>query len=429
MTDKKILVLSTYPIAGEALHGGQKRAKAMVEHYRNTFGEAKYIAIFHKKFTDEYGPEDIPIEDPKIIDAMDNAALASDLMSGEAIYKDASVKRKLKKAIAEYRPDVIQVEQIYPFAGIMPLLQEMSFKPKILVLSSQNDETRLKKDIFSGIDMPEQEKQAFIRKISSLEKRASRECDLVVAVNDSDARWHKKLGAKKCIVIPNGISKITPTPAALRHWKKFKKEHGIDSLATFVGSAHPPNLFGFKNMIGTDLSFLPKRSGIALAGGVSHYIQGDYGIDAPWAKKFWKRAWPLGKLSDDNLAGLIQESDVMLLPIVSGVGSNLKTAEAILADKKIVATRLAFRTFEKYDSLPNIWFADNIEDFKKAVMVAMRSKKMQRSEEESTLAGKVQWQYGLEPLSRTLEIMVDGFLRTALRRLRHQMGALKRHLF
>ncbi len=421
--NKKILILSTYPVE-EPLHGGQKRVEAIIKFYKDHFLDVKFVAVFHRKYFDKYGVDDIPIEDAGIIKNMEEAPFASDLISGEAIYYDTNTRQRLKLLLQQYRPDIIQMEQIYPFAGIELLLPEISLKPK-LILSAQNDETRLKKDIFSGIRMPKKEKERLLEKIEGLEKRAIKNANLVIAVNKSDAQKYVELGAKKCIVIPNGIAKITPTPAALAHWRKFKDDHKVEKLVTFVGSAHPPNLTGFHEMIGTDLSFLPNTACIMLAGGISNYIQQEYGSDKAWAKKFWKKAWPLGSLSDDNLAGLIQQSEVIVLPIVYGVGSNLKTAEAILADKKVVATTLAFSTFEEYRALPNIHLADSQQNFKQSIIDAIDSAQVKRSQKQMELAEKVQWQYCLEPLGDTLEALAYGRTVTTLKHIKRNL--VERH--
>ena len=410
--DKKILLLSTYPIE-ESLHGGQKRVKAIRDFYVEKFDDVKFVAVFHKKFFDKYGRDDIPIEDPLVINKIEKSPFVSDMISGDAIYDDKKVRQRIKALLLEYKPDIIEFEQIYPFSGFEKVLKETNLNSK-LILNSQNNETLLKESILSGIGVTSETKQALLGKIKELEEKITKRVDLVIAVNESDAADHVKLGAKKCIVAPNGIEKVEPTPAAIAHWQKFKREHGVEKLVTFVGSAHPPNLIGFQEMIGQNLEFLPAKTCIMLAGGVSNYIQQEYGSESATAKRFWKRAWPLGNLSDDNLAGLIQESEVIILPIVRGVGSNLKTAEALLADKKVVATNLAFRTFEQYSNLPNIYFADTQETFKKSIVTALNSSKIKRTPEQTARAQKVQWRYCLTPINDALSVMLKGKLRTKL---------------
>src|SRR4051794_36685524 len=114
---------------------------------------------------------------------------------------------------------------------------------------------------------------------------------------------------------------------------------------------------GFVEMVGKDSSFLPEGNKIVLAGGISEYFRATY--QGQKYVKFWKNILPLGFLSEEHLTGLLAQSDIILLPITSGGGSNLKTAEAILSGKKIVATNFAFCGFEKYARLPNIYIANS----------------------------------------------------------------------
>ncbi len=405
MRHKRILVLSTYPVE-EPLHGGQKRVQATLDFYKSIFGEVRFVAVSHGRFYDKYGPHDLIIKDQKIIKEMERVPYLSDLISGEAIYEDKYVRSKLGKMMNEFKPDVIETVQIFPYVGLKKILSELRIRPKI-ILNSQNDETRLKRDILEGVKIPSAEKQVYLNRVERLEEKCSKEADLVIAVNQSDADRHIELGAKKCVVIPNGISKVVPTQAALDHWLKFKKEKEVDNLITFVGSAHPPNLIGFETMVGYDLNFLPEKTCLMLAGGVSNHIQQELVMKKNnQAKQFWQRAWPLGNLSDDNLAGLIRISDVIILPITSGVGSNLKTAEAILADKKVVATHLAFKTFESFSTLPNIYFAKNQDSFKESIVTALRTQKVKRNNKQQALARKVQWKYCLTPLRRHIELLM-----------------------
>jgi hypothetical protein len=61
----------------------------------------------------------------------------------------------------------------------------------------------------------------------------------------------------------------------------------------------------------------------------------------------------------------------VLLPINYGGGSNVKTAEAISAGCKIVATPHAFRGFEAFKTGTNIALADTSEEFCSALDAAL----------------------------------------------------------
>src|ERR1035437_3212931 len=128
MINKKILVISTYPIK-TAHHGGQKRVSAIVEAYKKVFSSVKFVAIFHRGFYSSFSGSDIPVtgETRKKIEM---SPLTGDIVLGEAIYKDKAVKHKMTKVLRKYRPDIIEVSQVFPYLGLEPLLKELGMKPK-----------------------------------------------------------------------------------------------------------------------------------------------------------------------------------------------------------------------------------------------------------------------------------------------------------
>lgn len=405
MINKKILIVSTYPIENP-LHGGQKRAKAIFDYYRTLFSDVKFVAITNGKY--EQSSDDITIEDKKILKEIDTSPLFGDIIAGAAIKKDLAVNDKLKRKIISFKPDLVQVEQIYGHAELKGLLDSLGMKPKI-ILSSQNVEYEMKKQMVQKLNI--KDAGEYLKRIKTLEKKAVLTSNLVVAVSKSDKERFEEIGAKNVVILPNGIEKIVPTREALAHWQKFKKDNKIKNLVTFVGSAHPPNFIGLDALVGSDLSFLPAGTALALAGSASEYIQEKYGFWEKQNTNFWQNAVPLGRLSDDNLAGLIQESEVIILPIVSGGGSNLKTAEAILSGKKIVATEYAFRSFEKYINLPNIYFANTSAEFKRSIKKALRSEYIKLSIRQNKLIEKVQWRYQLKRLNKPIRLLALGSVR------------------
>jgi hypothetical protein len=161
----------------------------------------------------------------------------------------------------------------------------------------------------------------------------------------------------------------------------------------FVGSAHPPNWTGFNDMIGKGLGFMPYDARIVVAGSICDYFEREISSGSLdiGDVTFWLRAFSAGRLSEDRLGALIHESDIMLLPITEGGGSNLKTAEAILANKKVVATRHALRSFEWFAGFPNVWLADNASDFRKSISEALATDFKPRTSAQQTQAKQVEW--------------------------------------
>jgi hypothetical protein len=67
-----------------------------------------------------------------------------------------------------------------------------------------------------------------------------------------------------------------------------------------------------------------------------------------------RRVHVVGILDAADLAALKDMAHTFVLPVTSGGGSNLKTAEALYARRNVVATPFAMRGFEAFGDLPGL---------------------------------------------------------------------------
>jgi hypothetical protein len=390
MNHKRLLLLSTYPIKNPQ-HGGQKRTAAIVEAYQKQFSEVRHSAVYFKSFYSDYDADDIPLSTESEQLVM-QSPLTGDIVSGYAIFNDPIVKAKMTALIQEFAPDIIHVEQPYPYLGLKPLLEELNVHPKI-VFGSQNIEAPMKREILEGYGTPEAAIQTAELTIANLETELSKISDLVIACTSSDMKAHAAMGAQNLVLAANGIAKNSASPAAKLHWKNKFAGLGITQTVLFVGSAHPPNWAGFLQMVGKGLGFMSYNARIVAAGSISDYFDREIITSNQTIEDatFWLRAFSAGRLSEDRLVALIEQCDVILLPITEGGGSNLKTAEAILADKKVVTTHHALRSFEWFKDFPNVWVADTQADFQKAITEALAAPRHERSATQQVIAEQVEW--------------------------------------
>lgn len=390
MVHKKILLLSTYPIKNPQ-HGGQKRTRAIYEAYRDNFTAVRHSAVFFRGFYSDYDAEDIPLSHISEQLVM-RSPLTGDIVCGEAIYKDPVVKKRISKLLLELKPDIVHIEQPFPYLGLRPLLEELGLKPKI-IFGSQNIEAPMKQEILEGADMPSNMIKDAVDTISELEHSLSMASDLVVACTADDMKAHMKMGAKKTVLAPNGVAPIKSNQRARAHWATAFKRLEVKNLVLFVGSAHPPNWTGFLQMVGKSLGFITADTRIVIAGSISDYFEREIKSEAMNIEDatFWLRAFSAGRLSEERLGALIEQCDIMLLPITEGGGSNLKTAEAILANKKVIATNHALRSFEWFKHFPNVWVADSRRDFQKSIQEALEAPFYNRTTEQAQHAQRVRW--------------------------------------
>lgn len=395
--NNNILVVGTYPIL-HPRHGGQKRLSAIVQEYKKSFLNVKYVSVFFDGFYSKYSSDDIALgkHGQQLVY---QSPLTGDIICGEAIFYDPEVKNKFTKLLQKYAPDIIHIEQPYPYLGLKLLLDELGLNVK-LIFGSQNIEGPMKAEILEGYGTPQDVIDGAVEKINRIEIELSQDADLVVACTKADLAGHKAMGARHLVLAANGVELPDIKTRDIRYWHEEFMKQDIIQTAVFIGSAHPPNWAGFTSMVSKNLGFVKNNQRIVIAGSISDYaereIKGDT-FDIGDAT-FWLRAYSAGRLSEERLVGLIAESDVILLPITEGGGSNLKTAEAIIADKKVVTTSHALRSFEWFKDYPNVWVADTQKDFQAAIMQAFDAKKIKRTPEETEKARTVLWEHCLHQL-------------------------------
>ncbi len=390
---KKILIMSTFPIE-RAHHGGSKRVKAIVEQYRGRFASVKFVAVFSRFAYPIHALSDIPVslETDRVIKK--NLEF-EDVICGRAVYDDAKVRERVVKLLTAYRPDIIQIEQIYPYLGLKRILAEMpNYKPRI-ILSSHNIESQMKRETYErigkGLDI--------LDELEATETELVRLAEFVATVGAQDAKVFKQMGAKKVVVAPNGISPIAQVPRDTAFWRGRFAKKDFRLTYGYVSSAHLPNWHGFLEVVGNAMGFLEPDVRMVLAGSLSDYVVELYKKPRTIAEvTFWQRVYPAGRLTEARLAGLLGALDVILLPITSGGGSNLKTAEAILSGKKIVGTSYAFREYEQFMDFPNVWVADDAAAFRAAMQAAAITDYVELTAEQHQAVRVVLWENCLHGL-------------------------------
>ncbi len=390
MAKKHILVVNTFPIKG-ALTGGQKREEAIVASYKKAFDAVQYVGVFFKEHYKAYDPTDIPIP-PELVETMRQSPYTGDIVCGKAIYDNPTIKRKMTTLLKRFKPDVVQIEQVFPYFGMKPLLEELDMHPQI-VFSSHNVEALHKREILESVGMLKHEIGPVVEEINAVELDLTRTSSLVIACTESDRKYYETHGAKKTVMARNGMAPIKTTEEALEKWKQFFAERGINKKAVFIGSAHPPNWVGFESMIGTGVGFMPFDSRILLVGGISDYFEQNFHQEYnPHHLTFWQRVIPCDRPDNDNLAAIIKLADVIILPMTEGGGSNLKTAEAVLSGRPVVGTSHAFRSFDELKHLPNVHIADKPDEFRKAIVTAMHEPINPRNAAQKKMADSVLWE-------------------------------------
>jgi hypothetical protein len=359
-----VVLFSTYPIQ-KPQHGGQVRAKALADAYKQAGFEVHSLAVYVAEAysADRVGPLDIAFDaqDPR----WHGSPHTTDFMSGLFAAKDEPTYRKIRGSLPA-RIDLLHLEQPW----LLPLVERLRTEPRCanskLVYGSQNIEEPLKR---AALSQGRGQDEDLLGKIHDLEVNAVRGATLVFAASRADQAALERMGAKQVVYAPNGTSPWQASEERLEYWRaRLPKE----PWALFIGSAHPPNIQGFFDWCGDSLAFLSPISRLVLAGTASGEILRSVRL-GKWSSLNESRIMVLGALDEPDLAAVKALASVYLLPISQGGGSNLKTAEAIFSCRPVVGTRVSFRDYERFMQSPEIEIADTAAEFRKAVAKRLAS--------------------------------------------------------
>jgi FkbM family methyltransferase len=410
---KRIVQLTTYPLKAPR-HGGQLRCAAIRACYRDLGFEVETIAVLHgtdypatdHERNDIVLRADSPFFDPAF-------PRLTDLQRGRFLVSDAQVWARFRALLDRLRPDAIQLEQPWLYPAVRRWLQERAFdaqaRPR-LIYSSQNIEWKLKRDECTPDAADAQAYQREIANIEALEREVVRAADMVVACTDEElAELRAMAGAGDSDasrrVYVTAHNAIAPFVADAERVTATRRRLGLGRYALFVGSAHPPNADGFWRMLAPSLALLRPDERIVVAGGVAHFLR-SHPVYRAWPGINEPRLAVLGEIERADLDALLGGAAMVLLPITTGGGSNLKTAEAIHSGRPVLATPHALRGYGDAAHWPTITVAETPEAFRRVLRTLLDREAPPLPADYAQIRAEVTWGRSLAPLA----VAVDGVL-------------------
>ena len=405
---KKILILSTYPHVSPQ-HGGQKRADAIVRRYEELGLEVRYIGIYVKDTYSKHGPNDVYIESKRSLDHINhaNTELTGDLATGWISRDDEAVYSAIREQVVSFSPDIVQVEQPYLAPLINRLREEGYISWQKAVYSSHNIEWRMKEEMLQNeSDMKTERKKDIVAQIRGLEHDLIKNSDQVIAVTADDGKYCEENGAKEVILAPNGIGHPAIDKREVDRLKSEYAARGVARTVVFVGSWHQPNWQGFLDLVSTGLGYVPHDTRIVIAGSISGLIEEYFQYRSVVERTcFMQRALLMGRVSEERLGAILHLADLIILPVTSGGGSNLKTAEAILSRKPTLASEHAMRGYgQDFKELPYVHVAAGAKQYKRAMaeLIDASPSLPKLSKKEITLSNSVLWDKVLVNLRKVI---------------------------
>lgn len=216
--------------------------------------------------------------------------------------------------------DVVVFEHVYlaPLTRLLPLGVPV-------VYSSQNVESRLKRDILAGHPVVDDLCQATEAAELFLLSRA----DMVTAVSADDAAHFAATPGAPVHVLVNGVSPLGMSAAPVRN--------GV----VFTGSGHKPNREA--------LEFVLSEVAPALRD-TPFYVIGAVGENVP-ADSVPPNVVLTGVVTEERKNEILASAAVAINPMFSGGGSNVKLPEYFAWDLPVVSTAFGARGFEITDGV------------------------------------------------------------------------------
>jgi Glycosyl transferases group 1/Glycosyl transferase 4-like domain len=386
----RVLTLGLYPIA-RPIHGGQRRLERIVATYRSLGLDCLYLAVY-PPFAAQSEPRRSTEFRSKFkrIGWLDPTSAVYDVHSGIVASEDPRCRRWLRRHFQRFNPTHVHIEQPFMWPAF-ELLKRTEDPHLELIYSSQNVEGRLKRTILERTGHQPRYIDKVVEYIEELERRAVASARLVICASRDEQEYYEELGAAETVVCRNGASAIIAdrTPSV---------RSAVEPYLLCVGSGYPPNLDGFAALLlEPALFFLPPRLALVVAGGMADGV-----ALHPAFKEYEaanrRRVELRPDISDNALDDLKAHAHGFFLPITHGGGTNLKTAEAILSGKWVVATSVAMRGFSEFEGAQGILVEDERRAFRDRLRDVLARPRLELDSATREARRGVEWENSLAPL-------------------------------
>jgi hypothetical protein len=379
-------------------HGGKLRSHHIARVLEQQGFDVHRVALCHRVPEDLDDPREAII-DVKHMPFWASREFASHQRCGMLLYdyfatvgalKTARVLAEFDQLVRAAAPEVVLLEHPWTWPLLARLAEVRSGAVQV-IYSSQNVEIALKRKILDEEGITP--RPGVLEGVETLEHDLVTSAAGVSACTCADADTFLAWGARRVVVAANGgvrrdrdhLLNILPAPLEPTH-----------AFALAVGSAHPPNVSGFISLIAPSLPLLRPNQRVVLAGSAAPMI-----MQTLREKGFGHladgRLIALGPVDEFCLDGLIANAHVLLLPVQYGSGSNVKTAEALLSGRPMVATDVAMRGFGAFRDVPSLTVANDPASFGTSSLAAL-DRPYQPSIADHPALSALLWEETIAPL-------------------------------
>jgi hypothetical protein len=307
----------------------------------------------------------------------------------------------LLKDCIPFVPDLIHVEHPWLFGFARRYAESVDGKRPFLLYGSANVEHQLKYSLLYQLISKSQADEAR-NLVLECEVEAIKSADGLCCVSMHDLGWASQFSRTSAVLAANGVKARESTLAGI---EKANKISGHRKFALYCASGHPPNVSGFYDIFGSGIGAIAPDEALVIAGSAGKSIVSD--TRAAKVSCLHARVVDAGEVDEACLQGLLQLAHTIILPITSGGGTNLKTAEALWAKKSMVATSKAMRGFENYAGQSGVSIQDEPSAFQRALLSGLNASPVLLTADEVSSREQVLWSSTLAPLGEILKLHAE----------------------
>jgi hypothetical protein len=387
---KKILQLTTYPIYNPD-HGGKLRCYNIKKSLENEF-EIKTLS-FDVVENESIHDFSVNLSTEKFNEVVESN-LFFDWGINNYLENNLLLEKEIFDSIKKYSPDIIIVEQGFLWPMVKKMYQNNIIdKDVFIIYSSHNIEYQMKREIYSN-NFKNEKLEKYVTLVKELEYDMIHHANLILGVSDYDVNYIKEIVPNKNIYLyKNGHNGLIKTNLKDKWKEKFKisKRNWI-----YVASWHGPNINGLYDLITNGLlEEEEKNISLWVFGSVGDGMKYEYNIDIPINSSVKL----IGPSSEEDIDSAIISSTGIVLPIWEGGGSNLKTAQALLSGRKIVASDFAFRGFETFKKENEVYIDNSASKLVDFIITLEDSQKMIK---RSNSINELKWENILSTLPKII---------------------------
>ncbi|BDS22413.1 TPA: glycosyltransferase [Klebsiella quasipneumoniae] len=391
----KILQMATYDVERPD-HGGKLRS----HHIRRSLRTQFNVETLSFEWDEKVDASSLSVRlDQNRWTEFGISGMLSDWGICNFLEKDEKCYEQVCRNVHKFDPDIILLEQPFLWPLVERFFDDGTLARNVRVIySSHNIEVIMKRQIYQDLFSPEIAKK-YTDYVDNIEKGVIKACSGAIAVSEIDAAYITRLNPDAPVKIYfNGHSKPKNGPEDKKWQSRFENR---DANWVFVGSWHPPNINGLRDLV-MALAQKEGEKNFALwalgsvGNGLVATTPGFDAKDYPWLHI-------TGLVSAEDIDSAILCSSGIVLPIWEGGGSNLKTAQALLSTKCILGAEFSFRAFEHVTSEPGVFLVKDADSLANLVTETRPERHYARSEEVYAL----EWERVLQSLPDFVLKIID----------------------